>query len=131
MKICQISTVHPLNDNRIFHKECITLFNAGYNVTLIIQNGKKEKLSGIQVIPLKKRRCRLSRMLFGSFEAFSLAINQCADIYHFHDPELIPVGLALKLLRKKVIYDVHENTSKQILTKSYLKYRLLGYCSLP
>lgn len=32
-----------------------------------------------------------------------------ADLYHLHDPELLPVGLWLRLLGKAVIYDVHDD----------------------
>jgi len=119
-RVCHISTVHPLNDNRVFHKECKSLAKAGFDLTLIITHTRNETIDGVKIVGLKKRKRRLSRMLFGTFEALRYAIKERACIYHFHDPELIPTGIALKILGKKVIYDVHENTSQQMLNKEYI-----------
>jgi glycosyltransferase involved in cell wall biosynthesis len=43
-----------------------------------------------------------------------------ANIYHFHDPELIPVGLLLRAQGKQVIYDIHEDVPRHIFSKAYL-----------
>ena len=44
-----------------------------------------------------------------------------ARIFHFHDPELIPLGLKAKLFyRKKVIYDIHEDYPSYIHHKAWI-----------
>jgi glycosyltransferase involved in cell wall biosynthesis len=63
---------------------------------------------------------RLSRILASTPRAFILATREGADLYHFHDPELIPVGFLLRLLGKRVIYDVHEDLPRQILSKYWI-----------
>jgi glycosyltransferase involved in cell wall biosynthesis len=54
--------------------------------------------------------------------ALRAALAEKADIYHFHDPELISIGLALKVLRPSasVIYDVHEDYPAMMLVKHWL-----------
>ncbi len=40
----------------------------------------------------------------------AMLLTQCASVYHFQDPQLLPLALALKLLfRRRVIYDAYED----------------------
>ncbi len=130
-KICHVSTVHPAFDIRIFNKECVSLARAGYDVNLIIPHEKKyEEVRGVQIHGLRKPSSRVERLFKTDFMALVKAIRLRADLYHFHDPELIIMGLILKLLNKKVIYDVHEDVPKQILNKRYIPSLLRPVVSL-
>jgi len=127
MKPCivtHISTVHPAFDTRIFHKECKSLAASGMNVNLVITHDKEEVIDRVRIIPLPKFNNRLTRIFIKPFFAFSIALKTKADIFHFHDPELIPIGLLLKICGKKVIYDVHEDVSSDILDKYWIPKRL-------
>lgn len=115
-KICILTSAHAAFDTRIFHKEAKTLSQAGYKVTLIAQHDKNEAVDGVSIIALPTPRSRFSRIL-GMPTLLKLSLQQKAEVYHFHDGELIPVAILIKLIKRaKVIYDVHEDVPKQILT---------------
>jgi glycosyltransferase involved in cell wall biosynthesis len=51
---------------------------------------------------------------------FWRALKAKAQVYHFHDPELIPLGIFLKMMGKKVIYDIHEDYPDAISHKQWI-----------
>ncbi|NLW44483.1 MAG: glycosyltransferase family 4 protein [Syntrophomonadaceae bacterium] len=124
MKICHITTVHPRYDIRIFWKECISAARAGNEVILIVNDGMDdEEINGVKILSLKsKAKNRLSRIFSISVKrkAYKKAIELKADIYHFHDPELLGLGKKLKKQGFRVIYDSHEDTPRQILAKEWM-----------
>ena len=72
-KVCHLSSVHPVHDTRIFHKECKTLLNAGYDVTLIVQHDGDKEIEGIKIKEIKKPLNRKERMLKTSKQLYKRA----------------------------------------------------------
>jgi hypothetical protein len=122
MKVCHLTTVHPSDDIRIFRKQCISLSKFGYDVSLISLKGKSQFVHNVNVIGLNWQHStnRIFRILFGPFLVFFAAIRIRAAIYHFHDPELLFVGLVLRIMGKKVIYDVQEDDLYDIQDRDYV-----------
>lgn len=120
--VCHLTSVHSRNDIRIFLKQCSSLANAGYNVSLIVADSKGDEIkNGVKIIDAGvKASNRLLRMTRTVSKIYKKAKEIDAEIYHFHDPELIPIGLKLKQSGKTVIYDVHEDYSEDILNKGWI-----------
>lgn len=120
MIIVHLTSVHKYNDIRIFYKECTSLSLVGYEVHLVATSSPECKEGNVAIHNIKKYRNRLLRMTIGIVKFYNKAISINADIYHFHDPELIIVGLILLLKGKIVIYDVHEDVPRDILSKEWI-----------
>ena len=127
IKVCHITTGHPSKDIRIFYKECRSLQRAGYDTCLLAANADTEDIDGVSVIGMKiPFNNRTQKFLKTSRIIFKKALEVNADIYHFHDPDFLPYAVKLKKRGKKVIYDVHEDVPRQILSKTWIN-RLLRF----
>jgi len=118
--VVHVSIRHPALDTRIFYKECLTLKNADYSVNLIVPHPKSEKIEGINIVPLPIYKKRINKIMINILLTLIKSIKLNADIYHIHDPELIPLGLILKLFGKKLIYDAHEDFYSDTKSKKWL-----------
>jgi glycosyltransferase involved in cell wall biosynthesis len=74
----------------------------------------------VEMVSMHVHSTRLMRILLAVTTAFR-ARRLRTDLYHLHNPEMIPAGLLLKFVfRKRVIYDTQEDFPAMMLTKMYL-----------
>lgn len=126
-KICNLATVHPRDDVRIFRKECCAEAPY-YEVHYVTCDGRGDELTkgGIRIHGIKRYKSKLLRALFAPFEIYKQAKVINADTYILHDPELLLIALLLKKSSKCVIWDCHEYYEQDTCcTAGYFFYPIL------
>lgn len=118
--VTQVTSVHSPFDTRIFGRMCRTLTNCGYTVTLIARHDRDETVAGVRIRSLPEPRNRIDRMTRVVLRALVAAFASKGSVYHLHDPELMPMGILLRLCGKRVVYDAHEDFPRQILAKYWI-----------
>ena len=124
LQLVHLSTVHSRIDTRIFIKQVHTLSSAlTEDVSLVVADGLGDNhqpgqpaIYDLGSLPPS----RFTRALVGNFRVFVYFWRNMPRLVHFHDPELIPVGLLLRLRGCHVIYDVHEDAPRQTMSKHWI-----------
>lgn len=120
IKVCHMSSVHGQEDTRIFHKECVSLARGGFEVYQITK-GETYCKSNVHLMGIEGTCGSIIGRMINTTEAVYEKVKEInADIYHAHDPELLPILLKLKKVGKKVIFDSHEYVVGTIHEKEYI-----------
>lgn len=129
MTIAHLTTGHDAFDTRVFHKQCKSLASFGYNVTLVVPHDKDVLADGVQLKAITVTENRLNRLILSPWRVYKVALSLDADLYHLHDPNLLPVGLALKRRGKIVFFDSHEDYPADIMSKDWIPFWIRKYVS--
>ena len=113
--VIHVSTAHRANDVRIFERECRSLAATGQYQVYLAASGAIPERGAVMHIPLAPApNTRVRRFSSGPRKALAMARSLDADLWHFHDPELLPVAFMLARSGQRVIWDAHEDYVAQI-----------------
>ena len=120
VRVCHLTPIEKVQDERAFTREALPSLAYGLRACILGPHSLSGPIKEVEFVPAPKCRNRLTRILLATRLAF-WALKQDADIYHVHDPEMIPAGLVLRLIfRRRVVYDTREDFPSMMLTKTYL-----------
>jgi len=127
MKLVVFSSAEVAYEPRLFYKVARSAAAAGYEVVIIAQYPGRTVRENIRIEGLSIPRNRIERVICTTWKAFFRALRERGDVYHFSDPELIPLGLVLQFLtRRPVVYDLREYHAERIRNKFWLPRQIRG-----
>lgn len=136
-RVLMASSVHPWNDVRVYFKMARSIASFAHVRLIAVQApGSSAPPDGricIDLLPANGLRPGDRKSIILRLKRIGMVmrsvLNGKYDVFHFHDPELIPAGWLAKLRGKKVIYDVHEDYKSSLEIKDWLPrpfFRVLG-----
>ena len=119
-KILFASSVHRFNDVRIYHKEIFSLYNH-YNIDLIATKSNFKANDNLNIsIKLLPNPSNFFLRIYNNIQILLVGLRRQYDGFHFHDPELIIVAFILKIFKKKIIFDIHEDNLNVIKMRKWI-----------
>src|SRR5664280_1300427 len=107
-RVVHVTTAHAADDVRIFERECRSLAASGRYDVYLAAAGKIPADAGVTLVPLMPApTSRARRFSSGPRKGLALSRTVAAELWHFHDPELLPVALKLARSGRHVVWDAH------------------------
>lgn len=122
------SSVHPWNDVRIYYKEAQSLAKFADVRLVAVRNRASSQVPNdrlaVEFLPANGFQPGNGKSIILRLKRVGM-VMRCVlkgkyDVFHFHDPELIPIGWLAKMKGNHVIYDIHEDYPAQILSKFWI-----------
>lgn len=118
--VIHAATTHAATDTRIFEKECRAFVEAGYAVTLVLPHPRDEVREGVQICAVPVPRTGRERLRHTGRAVYDRIRGMTRTVVHFHDSELLPHMLMLRLAGWPVVYDAHEDTPRQVMHQHWI-----------
>lgn len=106
---------HLAFDVRIFQKEARWLVRAGFEVTLVVPHHQDDQRDGVRILSVPRHPKGWRKLILSPWLLYRRALECPREaIFHLHDSELLWIGILLKLGGRRLLYDAHEDTPRQI-----------------
>ncbi|HEY0704881.1 MAG TPA: glycosyltransferase family 4 protein [Candidatus Acidoferrales bacterium] len=107
--VCHFTAAHSELKSRSFHMQCKPLADAGVAVLYASPAINAGRQRGMRFVRLPKLRGKL-RTFLASPSLLRILLSLKAEVYHFQDPELLPLAFAMKVFfRKRIVFDCYED----------------------
>jgi len=112
---------HRAFDPRVFLKEARSLAQAGFDVRFVVPHDKDDEREGVKILSVPRHPKGWKKLILSPWLVYRRALTCPRDaIFHLHDSELLWIGVLLKIRGRRLIYDAHEDTPKQISYQDWI-----------
>lgn len=120
-RICIATSIHPDYDARVF-RHARAVAEVGFDVDLVCPWGSPRfpLPPKLRIVRFPRVTQRAKRPILVPARMLPLLLAKGYDLYHFHDLDLLPSMVLVKLVtRRPVIYDCHENYPDEMMSRPY------------
>ena len=131
IRVCYAGLMHSFDDQRFVHKQCASLVRAGYDVVYFARGDIKSTINGVKIYPLPSAsNLSLLKRSLAPWRLLPRLLREDCRVYHFLDPEMLPLGLILKLFsNRRVLFDAHEDYVEYARVSPYIKGAIKHICA--